>query len=183
MQARELSVKQQLFIVFLTCFLAGIVTANFLSVESFQKSGSLTRYFLKQFEYTQISYYDVLWKVGCNRITIFLCLVLAGLMRGGKWFYGVFVAWSGFAYGYFCVLAISAFGSVGLLLCVVALFPQFMIYVPVFVSLCMLCVQQRRRNLWRDMGVYLLLTLALCMGMLLESYINPMILQKILMLL
>ncbi len=180
MQTRELSVKQQLFIIFLVCFLTGIVAANFLSAESFEKSGTLTRYFLKQFQYTQVNFYGVLWQVCCSRIPVFLFLVFVGLMRGGKWFYLAFAAWSGFAYGYFCVLAIGAFGSGGLLLCIVALFPQFLLYVPVYLGLVVLCVQQRRRDVWHSLAVYLVLFLLLCAGMLLESYINPIILQKIL---
>ena len=180
MQTRELSVRQQIFIIFLVFFLLGIVAANVLSAEDFAQSGSLTRYFLKQFQYTQVNVYEVLWNVCCSRISIFICLLLVGLMRGGKWFYFAFAAWSGFAYGYFCVLAIGAFGSGGLLLCMAALFPQFLFYVPVYLGLVILCVQQRRKDMWHSLTVYLVLFLLLCVGMLLESYINPMILQKML---
>ena len=180
MQTRDLSVRQQLFLIFLACFLLGIVGANIFIAEGFQGSGSLTRYFLKQFQYTQINFYEVLWNVCVNRLGIFLFLSAVGLMRGGKWFYMGFAAWSGFAYGYFCVLAISAFGSGGVLLCMVALLPQFICYIPVYLGLVMLCVQQRRKDLWRGMAVRLVLFFILCVGMLLESYVNPMILQKML---
>lgn len=183
MHTRKLSVKQQLFLVFLVCFLLGIVTANILIAEGFRESGSLTRYFLKQFQYTQINFCEVLWNVCCNRLWVFLLLLAVEWMRGGRWFYGAFAAWSGFAYGYFCVLAISVFGSGGLLLCVAALFPQFICYIPVYIGLVMLCVQQRRRDVWRTVAVCLVFFLIWCMGILLESYINPMILQKILILL
>ena len=54
MRVRELTIKQQLFIDFLVLFLAGIVLANLLGADSFQKNGSLTRYYLKQFQYAEI---------------------------------------------------------------------------------------------------------------------------------
>ena len=180
MQTRELSVRQQLFLVFLAGFLLGIVGANIFVAEGFQGNGSLTRYFLKQFQYTQIDFYEVLWEVCVNRLGIFLFLLSVGLMRGGKWFYTGFAAWSGFAYGYFCVLSIGAFGSGGLLLCIAALFPQFICYISVYLGLVMLCVQQRRKDMWRGLAARLVLFLVLCAGMLLESYINPIILQKML---
>ena len=54
MRVRELTIKQQLFIDFLVFFLVGIVLANLLGADSFQKNGSLTRYYLKQFQYAGI---------------------------------------------------------------------------------------------------------------------------------
>lgn len=180
MHIRELSVKQQLFIDFLIFFLIGIVAANFLGVESFQKNGSLTRYFLKQFQYTQIDSHELLWCVCCNRLCIFLMLAFLCIMTKEKPVHVLFVAWSGFAFGYFCVMSISGFGARGLLLCLIALFPQFLFYVPVYLGLVELSVRRREYMAWRGIVAGILLLLGLVVGILLESYINPIILQKIL---
>ena len=180
MRECKFPLKQQLFIDFLACFLVGIVLANLLGADSFQKNGSLTRYYLKQFQYTDIQSQELLWHVGCNRVVLFLGLLVFGTIPKGKLIHVLFVAWSGFAYGYFCVITISAFGAKGLLLCLLALFPQFLAYVPAYFGLVRLAEHRREHAGWRGMVAIVLLLAVLIVGILLESYINPLILQKIL---
>ena len=180
MRVRKLPFRQQLFIDFLACFLVGIVFANFMGADSFQKNGSLTRYYLKQFQYAEIQPQELLWHVGSERLTLFLVLLILGTILKGRLIHGLFVAWSGFAYGYFCVISISAFGMKGLLLCILALFPQFCAYVPMYLGLVELSGQRRAHSSWRWMTTIIFLLLMLIAGILLESYINPLILQKIL---
>ena len=179
MRECKFPLKQQLFIDFLACFLVGIVLANLLGADSFQKNGSLTRYYLKQFQYTDIQSQELLWHVGCNRVVLFLGLLVFGTIPKGKLIHVLFVAWSGFAYGYFCVITISAFGAKGLLLCLLALFPQFLAYVPAYFGLVRLAEHRREHAGWRGMAAIVLLLAVLIVGILLESYINPLILQKI----
>lgn len=177
---REFPLKQQLLIDFLAFFFIGIVLANLLGADGFQKNGSLTRYYLKQFQYTPVQPLDLLWHVGCSRLALFLALLALGTIPRGKAAHILFVAWSGFAYGYFCVIAISAFGVKGLLLCLMALFPQFLFYVPVYLGLVRLSEHHREHHGWRGAAAVVLLTAALVLGILLESYINPLIIQKML---
>lgn len=179
-QARELSLKQQLFLDFLVCFLVGILLANLLGADTFQENGSLTRYYLKQFQYSGVQAQELLWHVCGNRLTLFFVLLVLGNIPKSKLIHAVFVAWSGFAYGYFCVLALSGFGAKGLMLCVVALFPQFLFYVPVYLGLVELSERRRERKRFRYLLALLLLFAGFLVGILLESYANPVILQKIL---
>lgn len=180
MQVQKLSQKQKLFLDFLVLFLLGIVLANMLSADSFQQNGSLTRYYLKQFQYADIQTQELLWHVGCSRMILFVVLLVVGSLSKTLWFHILFVAWSGFAYGYFCVLTIGAFGAKGLMLCVLALFPQFLAYIPVYLGLVQLAGQQRTRAGWRRFAAIVCLLLGMVGGILLESYINPIILQKVL---
>lgn len=178
--AQELSLRQQLFFDFLACFFVGILLANLLGADIFQENGSLTRYYLKQFQYSGVPSQELLWHVFCNRLTLFLTLLVLGSITRGKLIHAVFVAWSGFAYGYFCVMALCGFGAKGLLLCLLALFPQFLFYVPVYLGLVELSEHCRVHKRFRYLLAVLLLLAGLLIGMLLESYINPIILQKIL---
>lgn len=180
MHVRKLPLKQKLFIDFLILFLFGIVLANLLGADSFQKNGSLTRYYLKQFQYAKIQTQELVWHVACNRMTIFAALLAFGLFSKTILFHMLFVAWSGFSYGYFCVLAISAFGAKGLMLCVLALFPQFIVYIPVYLGLVRLSDRRRENTGWRKCAAVTCLLIGLIVGILLESYINPLILQKVL---
>lgn len=180
MRVRGLSLKQQMFLDFLLCFLAGIVLANLLGSDSFQKNGTLTRYYLKQFQYADIRSPELLWHVSCNRLIIFVALLVLGTIPKGKLVHILFVAWSGFAYGYFCVILLSAFGVKGLILCFLALFPQFLAYVPIYLGLVELSMHRREHSGWKGIAAVAFLLLVLVIGILLESYINPSILQKVL---
>ena len=180
MRVPKLPLKQQLFIDFLICFVAGIILANMLGADGVQKNGSLTRYYLKQFQYTDIQVEELLWHVGCNRLVVFLLLFMFSMIPRGKYAHGLFVAWSGFAYGYFCVLSISAFGILGLVLCLLALFPHFLAYVPVYLGMLQISEHPREHKGWHRFVAVMLLLLLLIIGILLESYINPIILQKVL---
>lgn len=177
---RDLSVKQQLFFDFLGFFLMGIITANFFGAESFQMNGSLTRYFLKQFQYVQIDVEQLLWRVCCNRLAFFTVLVFLLILTKGKLVHVLFVAWSGFAYGYFCVMLISSFGVMGLLLCFFALFPHFFFYVPVYLGLVDLSMCRREFVGWKSLVAGIILLMGLAVGIFLESYMNPIVLQKVL---
>ena len=101
MRVRKLPIKQLLLIDFLAFFLVGIVLANLLGGNTFQQNGSVTRYYLKQFQYTDIESQELLWHVGCNRLALFASLLALTVMVKGKIVHVLFVAWSGFVYGYF----------------------------------------------------------------------------------
>ena len=180
MRVRERSFKQQLFFAFLVSFFIGIVLSNLLGTDSFQKNGNLTRYYLNQFQYVEIRSSELLWHVLSRRLPIFALLMLIGTIPKSTWVHWIFVVWSGFAYGYFCVMAISGFGAKGLLLCLGALIPHFFLYVPVYVGLVELTDARRERKRWRFLVALSLLLLGFFAGMLLESYINPVILKKML---
>ncbi len=178
---KEFSLRQQLFFEFLACFFAGILTANFLGADIFQENGNLTRYYLKQLQYADIAAQELFWHVCANRLPLFVALLLLGGIPRGRLVHAVFVAWSGFAYGYFCVMTISGYGAKGLILCLMALFPQFLLYIPVYLGLVGLVGHRdRKRRGFRFLLVALLLLCGLIAGMLLESYTNPIILQKML---
>lgn len=180
-QTREFSLRQQLFFGFLACFFVGILTANFLGADIFQENGNLTRYYLKQLQYADIQPQELLWHVCANRLPLFFALLILGSIPRGKLSHAVFVAWSGFAYGYFCVMAICGYGAGGLILCVIALFPQFLFYIPVYLGLIEFAdSHDRKRKGFRYLLAVLLLLAGLFAGILLESYVNPIILQKML---
>lgn len=180
MRVRELTTKQQLFIDFLVFFLTGIVLANLLGADNFQKNGNLTRYYLKQFQYAGIQPQELLWHVGSNRLVLFVALFVLGTISKGKIVHLLFVAWCGFAYGYFCVISICAFGAKGLLLCIMALFPQFFAYVPAYLGLMELSGHRREHTGFRQILSVVFLLAVIFVGILLESYANPLLLQKVL---
>lgn len=180
MHLRSISLKQQLFAEFLLCFLVGIILANLLGADSFQKNGNLTRYYLQQFQYSNIQSEELLWHVGCRRLILILLLLAFSLLPKGKTVHWVFIAWCGFAYGYFCVLLISAFEAKGLILCLVALCPHFFAYIPAYLGMVQLSERRRDQSSWQRLASVSVVLVLMIIGILLESYTNPVILQKVL---
>lgn len=180
MHLRSIPLKQQLFAEFLICFLAGIILANLLGTDTFQKNGNLTRYYLQQFRYSSIQSKELLWHVGCQRLILILLLLAFSLLPKGKTVHWVFIAWCGFAYGYFCVLLISACEAKGLLLCLVALFPHFCAYIPAYLGMVQLSERRRDQSPWQRLASIGVVLVLMILGILLESYANPVILQKVL---
>ena len=180
MRKPEWSLKQQLFMVFLVFFVVGIVVVNVTATEMIQNQNALFQYFLKQFQYAKVDAYDLLWCVTWQRVQILCLLLLFGMCVFYKWFYGLFVAWSGFAWGYFCVLALGCFGAKGFLLCIVALFPQYLFYVPTFLLLVEIYMHRGMYKGKKRIGMYAVIFSSLLIGILLEAYVNPVFLQKIL---
>ena len=176
----KLSFKQALFIDFLVCFIFGIILSNLLGSDAFQKQGNLTHYYLQQFQYTQFQFEDLLWHIGSQRIVLFFLLLAFSLLSKGKIVHTLFVAWCGFAYGFFCVMLIAACGAKGLLVCMSALCPHFFAYVPAYLGMVQLSDQRRTTSKWGRWGAVGVIFLLVIVGILLESYANPMLIQKIL---
>lgn len=179
-QSQEASVKSILLADFFLLFICGILAANFFGIRLPGDSEGLTLYYLKQFQYAVLDNEELLVHIAGSRIVVFTILLSTGMLRKDLLVHIIFVAWCGFAYGYFCVILIGGFGVKGVLLCVLALFPQFLVYVPDYIGLEAITNRKTFISAGRQIGAILILFLGLLMGILLESYINPWILQKIL---
>ncbi len=180
MHPQRLSMRQWLAAVFFVSFVAGIFAGNFWGITDFSGGAAESRSYVQQLSDTAVSSHALLWHVCCVRGGIGAALFVLAALTRGRCVHSCFVAWNGFAYGYFCVMVIAAFAAKGLLVCAAAVFPQLLAYVPYFLVLVEWSTHRRTREHLRDLFVGLLLTLFLCAGILLESYINPSILQKLL---
>lgn len=178
--SREISVKNLLIIIFFCFFLCGIITANLVDANATNDNGTLTRYYLKQLEYSKWNSSELFVHVAGFRCVLFVSLLLLGLLCKGYLIHDLFVAWNGFSYGYFCVSVICGFGLYGLLFCIASVFPQFVVYVPLYWYLIQLTTIRRKEIKPSWFGKLFFLVLLLILGILLESYINPTILKKIL---
>lgn len=180
MHQRKCQSRQQLLVVFLFGLVAGSLAGNYLTAGGITDQGALTRYYIKQLQYVTPDIHALLWQVGCSRMIVFASVCLFAVLLRGRYVHSCFAAWSGFSYGYFCVLLIRCFAVKGLLIGAAALFPQFLIYVPLWLVLVEWSSHYRLRDYGRNFAVGGLLVIGLVVGILLESYINPPLLQKIL---
>ena len=152
------------------------------------------REILQRFGYSSLykaAYVRYLFK---NRLRIFLIPVIAAF----TWFFPIvkrlFYAWWGLSWSVILMTLMGRYKGKGLLLFVGLLFPHFMVYIPCLIRLTRaLDVIRRTRSEKKDCflradkvrfflksGLTILpILLFWIIGILLESYVNPLVLKKI----
>lgn len=186
--------------VFLFGFFIGVFFMNFWKSILLTDAGFLDEEMLYQMKYTQIDTGLFFFYVLKKRLaSFFLLAVMATTCLGIAVTYGAFV-WYGFAGGSFMAAVCLRYGLKGILLLCAAFLPQYLLYVPAFWLLLSWCYQicctlyfpAKVYGGWEDTyrskkafllakGVQLLVLLAVVItGIILESYVNPIILTNLL---
>lgn len=124
---------------------------------------------------------EIRWRVVL--LMIFLAVTMLGrLVRI------ICTAWYGFCFGTMLMAASMVYHMKGILLVLSGLFPQMLLYVPAYILLCSIsrqlyeCTSEHRTDISvKELGSRLLVLIALVMaGCLLESYVNPVLMTKLL---
>lgn len=181
-------------------FLSGIILGGF--VVWWNKDVFLMdSYFLgeevfKRFGYTSIYKEGFFYYILKNRIEFFVLLILSSFTSLMNLFFYIIFLWCGVSIGVITVTLIIKFGIKGIVLLFGLLFPHMFIYVPCFLGLIGFLhkLKNAEKNLYPEfnvsgnagnkvLSVFLLMILGfglvLFLGVLLESYVNPLILKKI----
>lgn len=88
-------------------------------------------------------------------------------------------AWFGFSLGVLTASSVTSYGLRGILLILAGIFPQYLFYIPAFCLTAVLC--RRRRILNSRLFLQcLILTIVVIIGCVLESYVNPIFVVKML---
>lgn len=156
-------------------FLIGIVYANLMSKEYIMSMGIFNEFFLNQYSQAEISVQEYLWYVVRIRV---MPAVLAAALGCTKLRRGVaagFLVWTGFCGGMIMTAAVLKMGIKGLILCLIALAPHFVFYIAGYLILLwyLFTYPESRWNLSKmvSMGLFL------AVGILLECYVNPIIME------
>lgn len=175
-------------------FVVGIFIANLMGQESVSNAGILNNYFIEKFQYSQINGENLFFYIIGERMPVMLLLLLLIYSSLGV-ICGIFMlGWQGFSIGFMLSCGVAKYGIKGMLLVLGGLFPQYLIYFPVYIFYCYFAIFLRRRLYGEGKaisseqkyvyGVGLLAMLVLLLiyitGIFLESYINPIILKNIL---
>ena len=168
-----------LIISFFVCFIVGIVLANQCGVDHFEEYGSLTKYYLISYGEKSYDPIALLLYVCKSRCLHFVLLALSTFLFRKTFVLDLYGAWCGFTYGYFFVLTIGAFGSVGSLVALASIFPQVICYLMLFFGMrSRVTFKLPMKRSERVLEIVMLLLLFI-LGLLLEVYVNPWILQKV----
>lgn len=185
------------FMIFMAGFILGIFFTNFFGKNYISGTGVLSDYFLRKFKYIDINSGELLFKVLKMRgKTFFLLWILGSTVFGAAAVCG-YLCWMGFSIGILLTVAAMKFGVKGIFICLGGILPQYFIYIPLLLlftervlAMSVSPIGSRemlksgskgRAALWKD--YILLLVVSLCIlaiGCLIESYVNPYLLQFIL---
>lgn len=168
-------------------FLGGIIFTNVFGKAYILGVGVLGEYFLLNFRYTQINYNSLFLYVWKERIRLILLIGVLGITNIGIPVICCLFIWLGFSSGVLLSVAIMKFGLEGLAICLGGIFPHFLIYIPLILIYSDKIIDKKiserttfkKQNLIRYCMFVLLGIFIMTIGALLESYINPYILKKI----
>ena len=90
----------------------------------------------------------------------------------------MFLVWTGISAGILVSAAVLNIGIRGSILCLVGLFPQFLLYIPAYVILLWHCYTVPQSHWNRQKTIFV--SLAMSVGMILEIYVNPIIVKAFL---
>lgn len=189
--------KKKGMFVFLTGMCIGILAANLFCEDYSNRVMILSSYLLEKYPAMNIEG-ERLFQY-CIQIRLMPVLyigIFSLTMFGGIYLMG-YLLWLGFAFGALLSVATIRFGLKGILLCVVGMLPQFIIYVPVTAASLYygneiyrrLYVEYesdihsgrgKRSFFLRYALIFMVLFIVSIIGVILESYVNPLILKKFL---
>ncbi len=182
------------------CFLIGmcigIVTAN-IYFENCTQVALLGTYLIDKYPIMEINHARLLRYCMVVRLLPLVYIGVFSLTMFGAFYLFCYVLWLGFSFGALFSAATIQFGVKGVLLCVIGMFPQFLIYFPItFFSLsvgyqifrriyieCELDLHNGKTRylfLLKYILLFLMFITVSIIGIYLESYVNPFLLKKIL---
>ncbi len=197
-ERRSLTGNQSLWIKVMKAFLllsfvAGIFAANLMGREAVSNAGVLNGYFIEKFQYTTVNGENLFFYIVGERMPLLLLLFLLIFTALGILGGILMLGWQGFSIGFMLATGIAKYGVKGILLVLGGLFPQYLLYLSVYIGYCCVAVVLRQRlrgeggvaldrRLVYGMGIVavILLFVMFAAGIFLESYVNPAILKNIL---
>ncbi len=182
---------------FLYLFMAGIflgmILINLGKKVLLADTGILNQEALYHMKYMTVDGNDLFWYVLGTRLKPLISLVILATTYLGLAAVGAIAVSYGVSAGMFLAAAIMRYGVKGILLVITAIFPQYLIYGPALFFLLVWCEQICRliyfektarlasRQLVLVKLLQLLAVIAIIIaGCVLESYVNPIILKKVL---
>ncbi len=170
--------RKQFLIFFMPGFLLGIIYVNFIARRYMAEPGIFSDFFLNQFQSVHVEAREYIWYLLRLRAVPFLALAGLSFTKAGKASAVLFLVWTGISGGILISTAVLNLGIKGSLLCIVGLFPQFLLYIPAYVVLLWYCYTVPQTHWNRQKTVFVSLTMAV--GMILEMYVNPILVKAFL---
>ena len=173
-QGRILAVCH-LDMIFFVSFFVGILWANFIGDSSKNRFFMLNEYYLQQLKYAKLDYNRLFLYILENRLPLFGVLLLLSFTVVGILIQILFILYFGVSFGFLCVMAITNFGWKGI--------PHYIFYIAGYLLFLKIFWKKKedmamtQKELVMQTGMIVLLFV---IGLLVESYVNPIFLKKML---
>lgn len=163
---------------FMVGFVGGILFANLAVQDYVTTTGIFNTYFLKQYSQEEVQAAEYIVYLSGVRLIPLLLIVLAGQTRIRKMISVAVFVWAGFSAGTIVCAAILNMGIVGIVFWIIAMIPQFLFYA--FAYLIVLwyffTVPESRWNAGKTITVLVFMAA----GLIMEAYVNPILVQMFL---
>lgn len=179
-------------VIFFLAFVGGIIWTNFSGDIYINQTGILSNYFLRQFKYMELDLNSFFVYVLSRRLKWILLLWLLGYTAAGLPSIVIFIGWIGYSAGVVITLSVLKIGMFGILFFAASILPHCLFYIPAILIFLKFVYEKalrrfQNKNLSRNAAfewnyvIVLAGTLGLMLlGILTESYVNPLILKQIL---
>lgn len=164
-----------MILLFMAGFLSGILYTNIVSRYYVATLGIFNEYFLNQYIQTDIMSVSYLWYLIKVRVTPLLVLLLLGAARIRKPAVVIFLIWTGFLCGIIFTSATLNMGVKGIILCFAAMLPQMAFYI-IGYAILLIGFYYYPKIGW-DFRKTIAVILAICIGIALEYYMNPILVK------
>ena len=185
--------KLPLAYLFLAGMLLGIIIVNAGKEILLDKTGLLGEESLYHMKYMTIDTKALFWHVMGTRLKDIAILAVLATTYLGLVVICVKAVWYGTAAGIFLGASVMQYGIKGILLAVTGVLPQYILYVPVLFWFLVWCEQicrgiyfqksaflNNRREIVIKLLQLLVIVIVVIIGCILESYVNPIMLKKLL---
>lgn len=173
---RTKRIKSQLLIIFSAVgFLLGILYQNLISTKSSISVELLTRGNLQRYLQTEVIAEKYLWYVIKERLLLLSVICILSCMKWKKLLVGLCLGIGGFLGGILTVSAILQFGIKGILLCIIGVFPQGIFYGMAYFMLFTYWFRLPEGR-WNRAKLIFVIVMFLT-GIILEAYVNPLLVK------
>lgn len=169
--------KQGILIIFMASFLGGILYANIVADKYATVTGVFHQGLLDQYITREVVSTDYLIYLLRNRLLPLALIGVAATTKYRKVSAALFLVWTGFSGGLLAVISVLRMGGIGMLLYLVALLPHYPFYILGYALIIWYCFKHpdSKWNPWKT--GFILVTFAA--GIILEAYVNPIILRLV----
>lgn len=168
--------KNQLLILLLVVgFIIGIIYENVVSKNHIISTEIFSTKNLQRYLQIDVLSEKFLWYVAKNRVLFLTISCLLGCLKWKKLYVSLCLLFASFFAGVFCVSSVLQLGFKGLLLCFSGMFPHVLFYGLSYGMLFVYWIHYPKR-VWNHAKT-LFVILSFLLGILLEVYVNPIIVK------
>ena len=175
--------KEQWMTLF--AFLVGCILTNLLGKDVLTTHGILNEYFLNQFSYHEIDGSRLFCRILLERGKTAIAIFLFGRVMAGKRFSVCTKCIAAVTFGFLMTVAVVNLGIKGIVICLTALFPQWIFYLAVLLFYADCKREEAERGYYlgdrkKHFVQAIICVVGVILGIVAECYVNPIFLVFVL---